>query len=461
MTQSLYDHEMEMAVLGAILINADTYATLSQYLTENDFHDLRHRVIWKALSSLRAQDVPIDYLIAINKLQEDGHIQEAGGDAYITSLLNSPVSSLNAEQYGRKVKEYSIRRRKLEAATRQAQEAVNFDCPIDLEEVINLRPRFVVRTAADALKPQAPLEWIVDRIISKGSVNIFYGDPGAKKTYALLSMAVCIAKGKPWLELTVIPCKVLFIDEETGEKRLSLRIAAALRGELAGEDTPIEFISLAGFKLDDPNDTVILKAVIQERGAGVIILDALADVMTGDENSKQDTQPIFNRLRMIAEETGAAIIIIHHSNKVGGYRGSSAIKGAVDLMILVESKNGNDYLDFTSEKNRDGEAVKWAAKAAWLMNPERFHLTAREPLEKLKPLPLSQDYVIRFLKEHGPAKMSAIMGAADTCESGTAKKAVYALVRLGKVYRTNPDEQGQGIEAVYDLVKAAENDDPV
>jgi hypothetical protein len=457
LTQSLYDHEMEAAVLGAILINPDAYTSLSHYLTENDFHDIRHQVIWKALDSLRAQELPIDYLIVINKLQEDGRLQEAGGDAYLTSLLNSPVTSNNAEHYGRKVKEYSLRRRKLEAATRQAQEAVNFNCRIDLDEVINLRPRFEVRTAADALKPQAPLEWIVDRIISKGSVNIFYGDPGAKKTYALLSMAICIATGKPWLGMDVIPCKVLYIDEETGEKRLSLRMAAALRGELAGEDTPIEFICLAGFKLDDLNDIVVLKSIIQERGAGVIILDALADVMTGDENSKQDTQPIFNRLRMIAEETGTAIIIIHHSNKLGGYRGSSAIKGAVDLMILIESKNGNDYIDFTSEKNRDGEAFKWAAKAAWLMDPERFHLTAREPLEKLKPLPPSQDGVIRYLKGHGPAKMSVIMGAADMCEPGTAKKAVYALVQSGKVYRTNPDEQGQGVEAVYDLVKVETN----
>jgi RecA-family ATPase len=71
-----------------------------------------------------------------------------------------------------------------------------------------------------------------------------------------------------------------------------------------------------------------------------VIVDALADVMPGrDENAVKDTAPIFLTLRKIAEETQCAIIVIHHSNKTGGYRGSSAIKGAIDLLLSVEKKN--------------------------------------------------------------------------------------------------------------------------
>ncbi len=67
---------------------------------------------------------------------------------------------------------------------------------------------------------------------------------------------------------------------------------------------------------------------IRDVDAKLVIIDALADVMAGgDENSVKDTQPVFMQLRKIAEETGAAILVIHHVNKMGDYRGSTAIPG--------------------------------------------------------------------------------------------------------------------------------------
>ena len=89
---------------------------------------------------------------------------------------------------------------------------------------------------------------------------------------------------------------------------------------------------------DQTSDTILLEALIAETEAGLVIIDSLSSVMDGDENSKQDTQPVFTNLRHVAELTGAAIIVIHHSNRAGGYRGSSAIKGALEAMVQVNSK---------------------------------------------------------------------------------------------------------------------------
>jgi RecA-family ATPase len=86
------------------------------------------------------------------------------------------------------------------------------------------KTRYVVRSAADALKPQPPIEYIVDKLVTSGSIGVFYGEPGSKKTYSLLSMAVCVASGISWLGYKTAKSIVLVVDEESGENRLSLRL---------------------------------------------------------------------------------------------------------------------------------------------------------------------------------------------------------------------------------------------
>ena len=93
----------------------------------------------------------------------------------------------------------------------------------------------------------------------------------------------------------------------------------------------------------EPHDVDRFRDAILESHARLVIIDASADIMPGgDENSVQDTQPIFHCLRAIAEEAQCAIIVIHHSNRNGQYRGSSALKGAVDLMLMIHSEKNSD-----------------------------------------------------------------------------------------------------------------------
>ncbi len=331
----------------------------------------------------------------------------------------------------------------------------------DTGEEIEEHPRYTVRSAADALKPQPPIEYIVDKLITAGSLGVFYGEPGSKKTYCLLYLGVCVATGSPCLDFKTFLKPVLIVDEESGETRLSRRLGEVLRGCVAGVDTQLHYVSLAGFKMDSDNDPIILQALIETLGAKLVIMDALADVMGGDENSKEDTQPVFTALRKIADRTGAAIILIHHSNKAGGYRGSSAIKGAVDLMVKVESEDGSNVINFASEKNRDGDPQKWAAVAAWNNEDETF---------KLRPWTMTnephyskaQAYVLRFLEDKTePAAIDDIENSADTCSPNAARQAVYSLVSQKKVYRTNPGKAGgRGVTALYALKKEANDDIP-
>lgn len=325
--------------------------------------------------------------------------------------------------------------------------------PLPPEPEMRERLRWVVRRAAHALAPQPEVDYILKGLITAGSVNLFYGEPGSKKTYVLLSLAACVASGLPWLDFGTDPRRVLIIDEESGERRMLRRLGEVLRGEGLGADTPVSFVSLAGFSLDDPNDAELLRALIESERAGLVVIDALADIMAGDENSKQDTQPVFNALRRIAESTNAAIILVHHANKGGGYRGSTAIKGSVDLMVRVESESGKTSINFTSEKARDELPQTWGAVAAWITDDERgdrFILRPGDTEENLH-FTKAENYVLRFLEDNGASAKSAIKAGADICSERAAESAIYSLTSKRKIYRTNPNERGQGVEAVYAL----------
>lgn len=315
------------------------------------------------------------------------------------------------------------------------------------------RGRIVIRDAAYYLSERPPIEYIVEKLIAESSVNVWFGQWGAKKTWAAIDLAVCVASGKQWLGMATEPCNVLIIDEESGDTRLANRIKDTMRGELgqmANASVPIKSVSLAQFNLlKRPDDADLLARLVLELDTKLIIIDALADVMLGgDENAVKDTQPVFANLRFIAELTGAAFIVIHHANKLGGYRGSSAIAGAIDTLLSVESKQDNSLITFKTEKMRDGEPLHFACEANW--TDEGFYLTQSEATERAF-LSKSQQYVLDFFTEKGDGEFSDLLDFTDKniYTESALRKAVQYLTNEKLLKRK--DSGGKGAKAIYGI----------
>jgi hypothetical protein len=318
----------------------------------------------------------------------------------------------------------------------------------------SIKSRYEILSAVDALQPQPPIEWIVDGLISAGSVNVFYGEGGSKKTWALLDMAISVARGESWLSLATQAGGVLVIDEESGRRRITRRIGEVLRGHNADADTPIYCVSLAAFDFGEPNDIGELYNLIVATKARLIIIDALADVMPGrDENAVKDVQPIFLSLRRIAEETQAALILIHHANKGGNYRGSTAIKGALDLLVSVESRTGSDEITFKTEKARDAIASSFGASANFMTDMFWLRPSTASASQEFNK---GQRYVLRYLLASGASAVKDISDNADTCSEVAARNGVYELTEKGHVKRVNGG--GRGVAAIVDLTEKGKNE---
>ena len=316
---------------------------------------------------------------------------------------------------------------------------------------LETQKRYPIITAEIALQQRPPLAWTVAGLFQPSSLGMIVGNFGIGKTYAALDMAVSVARGETWLGRQTTAGPVLVIDEESGERRLSDRLAMVLRGHEAGGDTPVYAYSFANFSLLDDLGIREMLAAIQHIGPKLIVIDALMDLIPGaDENKVQEVLPALKIMREIAEVTNSCALMLHHTNKIGEYRGSSAIAGKVDVLLKMEREAESNTAKFSFTKARDVEANDFTATMNFM--GDRFWLSEGGTVADKGPrLSRAHQYVLDYLKSHADASMEDITSHADSCSENSARQAVYGLCKLKLIRRT--DGGGNGVKATYDLSK--------
>jgi len=302
--------------------------------------------------------------------------------------------------------------------------------------------------AKDAFKDQSPIDWILKDCFSASSVSVAYGHPGSKKTYSMMDCALCVALGKPWLGFTTKQSTVLIIDEESGPRRLKERIRNAIRGHSAPEDLPLVCTALARFDFQQEKYFLKLDRLIKKFDAKLVIIDAFVDIMPGgDENSSQHVQPIFRGFRYIAEENQVAILSIHHANRNGGIRGSSAITGAVDLQMKITAPRNSNTINFEAEKTRDVEAFKFSAIAH--IQDDKVWLSNGGEAESDKQLTDAQMVVIEYLATNLSSSVDDIHQKNKVYKKATFRAELNNLRKLKITERV--DFEGNGKKGIWDL----------
>lgn len=126
--------EAEEALLGSVIIDPDAYYDVA-FLQAADFFILRNGWVWQAIQALHERHEGIDNLTVVAELEAVGKLENVGGSAYITRLINSVPTFDHAETYARLIERAAMRRRLLAAAGEVAQAALQGD--VDVSEAID------------------------------------------------------------------------------------------------------------------------------------------------------------------------------------------------------------------------------------------------------------------------------------------------------------------------------------
>lgn len=129
--------EAEQSVLGSILIDPEAYDLISDCLIADDFYRDAHRLVYEGIVRLRASGVPPDYNTLCDDLEWRAKLDEVGGAAYITSLINCVPTSGHIKYYADIVARTATARRLAHYAGQVADLAYKQD-PLMLEKSATL-----------------------------------------------------------------------------------------------------------------------------------------------------------------------------------------------------------------------------------------------------------------------------------------------------------------------------------
>jgi replicative DNA helicase len=109
--------EMEANVLGAMLIDREAAGVAVELLRPEDFYKGAHRKIFEVAREIYDRDQALDQALLRQMLADRGLLEEVGGAVYVADLAASVATSAHIESYAAHVKDRSLARALIAAAT--------------------------------------------------------------------------------------------------------------------------------------------------------------------------------------------------------------------------------------------------------------------------------------------------------------------------------------------------------
>ncbi|HEX9722182.1 MAG TPA: replicative DNA helicase [Candidatus Paceibacterota bacterium] len=102
--------EAEMSLLGALMLDKDATVKVADLVDPRDFYKATHHVIYEAMLDLFAKNEPVDLLSVSSRLKDKGKIDEVGGHAYLTQLINTVPTASYVLSYAKTVQNKRVLR---------------------------------------------------------------------------------------------------------------------------------------------------------------------------------------------------------------------------------------------------------------------------------------------------------------------------------------------------------------
>ncbi len=120
-----YSVQAEQSVLGGLMLDNETWDKVADRLGEDDFYRHDHRLIFRAISMLADKQLPFDVVTLAEVLENNNWLGDAGGLAYLGAMAKDTPSAANIVAYADIVRERSVLRQLIHAASEVADAAYN------------------------------------------------------------------------------------------------------------------------------------------------------------------------------------------------------------------------------------------------------------------------------------------------------------------------------------------------
>jgi len=402
--------EAEQAVLGAILLESTVMNQVLEILIPEDFYKDSHRKIYNAMIDLDRDSKPIDLLTLFDYLKANGNLmEEVGESSYLTYLTEIVPATENVGYYAKLVKEKSIMRKLVMAASDIAHRGN--DDNVDIDEFLDQAEHTILDIAQNKIKPSfydsrelaaKALEIIealharkelvtgiatgfekLDKLTSglqNSDLVIVAARPGLGKTSICLNIAAHaavdygMAIGIFSLEMTKEQLMLRMLSNKAKVNFSSIRSGYIKDEDLEKLVHAADEFSRAKIYIDDTPAITVLeiraKARRQKRDKGLdlIIVDYL-QLMRGTrrtESREREIAEISGSLKALAKELSVPVIAVSQLSRqtesrsdrrpqLADLRESGAIEQDADLVLFIHRADA--YKKNQEEKDGIAELI--------------------------------------------------------------------------------------------------------
>jgi hypothetical protein len=280
-------------------------------------------------------------------------------------------------------------------------------------------------------------EWLIDGLVPLSGLSVLYGQPSAGKSFLALDWALSVATGQGWLDRKVKPRWVVYV---AAEGLSGLKLRARAWHETHGQPRLDRVRWLA--EAVDLRDKELLPrvratlATLPEAPA-LLVVDTMARAIPGgDENSAKDVGELIAAVDWL--RNGNAALVIHHTGREGGReRGSSALRGAADMMAMLERDEKTSRLELSCDKLKDA--------AEWRPIPLTLEIAQGSCVVQLRTIVTDageeqtddlQGRVLEYVREHQPASGNSVADGIKRRRKAVLD-ALKALQARGEVHRSS------------------------
>ncbi|MEW5929209.1 MAG: helicase RepA family protein [Gemmatimonadota bacterium] len=179
--------------------------------------------------------------------------------------------------------------------------------------------------------------WLIEGIIPEAGFAELHGPPGTYKSFLAVDLAMSVATGCEWAGRAVKQGPVVYVAAE-GASGYKLRVPS-WRSAKGTEDGAAFHLFPDPVQLLDSREVERFLSLLREKNVDpvLIVVDTLSRCFVGeDENSAKSMSLLVGAVDRLRRETGATVLLIHHTNKTGkAERGSIALRGAVDMLMAI------------------------------------------------------------------------------------------------------------------------------